>query len=117
MVQKRLWTDDEMIVVLDLYFKLPFGKQGKTTPEVQEIAKLIGRTDSAVAMRLGNYAACDPYILSTGRHGLSRGGGACKIVFEKYYKDKATLSIKAKEIREKLIGVNRARCLQKEDER
>ena len=60
-------------------------------------------------MRLGNYAACDPYILSTGRRGLSKGGALCKIFFEKYNKDKLALSIKAKEIRKKLVDVNRAR--------
>ena len=73
MAQSNLWSDDEMIIVLDLYFKLPFGRLNKNTPEIKALAKLIGRTDNSVALRLVNYAACDPYILSTGRHGMASG--------------------------------------------
>lgn len=34
-----------MILALDLYFKLPFGRLNRTTKEVRELAKLINRTD------------------------------------------------------------------------
>lgn len=38
MAQINLWTDDEMIIVLDLYFKLPFGRLNRNTPEVKALA-------------------------------------------------------------------------------
>ena len=59
MAKKRLWSREEFIVVLNLYYKLPFGKLNHTTKEVKELAALIGRTDNSVAMRLSNFAACD----------------------------------------------------------
>ncbi len=70
MARSNLWTDDEMIVVLELYFKLTFGRLNRNTPEVKALAQLIGRSDNSVALRLVNYAACDPYILNSGRHGV-----------------------------------------------
>ena len=102
MAQRNLWSDDEMIIVLDLYFKLPFGRLNKNTPEVKALAKLIGRTDNSVALRLVNYAACDPYILSSGRHGMASGRDRCMPYWNQYANDKEGLFLKAEEIRAKL---------------
>lgn len=102
MAQRNLWSDDEMIIVLDLYFKLPFGRLNKNTPEVKALAKLIGRTDNSVALRLVNYAACDPYILSSGRHGMASGRDRCMPYWNRYANDKEGLFLKAEEIRAKL---------------
>ena len=44
MPRQDLWTDDEMIVALGLYFKLPFGRLNQSTPGVKYLASLIGRT-------------------------------------------------------------------------
>lgn len=103
MAQRNIWTDDEMIVVLDLYFKIPFGKQHSSNPEVQALAKLLtNRTNSSIAMRLGNYAACDPYILNSGRVGLPAGRDRCMPFWDRYANDKEGLFLKAEEIRAKL---------------
>ena len=40
-MKKNAWTDDEMILSLNLYYKLPFGRLNKATPEVKELADLI----------------------------------------------------------------------------
>lgn len=105
MARNNLWTDDEMIIVLDLYFKLPFGRLNKNTPEVKALAKLIGRTDNSVALRLVNYAACDPYILSTGRHGMVSGRDRCMPYWNQYADNKEELFLKAEEIRAKLYKI------------
>lgn len=75
MGQRRLWTREEHILVLSLYFQLPFWRLHTSTREVIELARLINRTAGSVALRLVNYAACDPYIyiLATGRHGMAAG--------------------------------------------
>lgn len=43
-MNKNLWTKDEMILVLNLYLKTPFGKMYAGNMEVIKIAHLIGRT-------------------------------------------------------------------------
>lgn len=67
------WERFEMILILNLYFQLPFGKLNHTTQDVRKLALLIQRTDNSVALRLTNYAACDPYILQSGRTGMQSG--------------------------------------------
>ena len=38
---RNLWSRDEMILALNLYLKMPFGKMHKTNPEVIRVAKLL----------------------------------------------------------------------------
>lgn len=73
MAQKNLWTREELILALNLYLKLPFGRINSRTPEIIHLAKLIGRTPDAVSMRLSNYASVDPFHQKRGVVGL-RGG-------------------------------------------
>ena len=61
-----------MLVAFSLYCRLPFGRLHHRNPEIIEFARAIGRTPSALAMKLGNIASLDPAITTTGRHGLSR---------------------------------------------
>ena len=70
---RKLWSRNEFILALNLYYKLPFGKLHTRTKEVQELAALIGRSVNSVAIRLTNFAACDPYIINSGRKGMSAG--------------------------------------------
>lgn len=102
MARSDLWTDDEMIVVLDLYFKLTFGRLNRRTPEVKALARLIGRSDNSVALRLVNYAACDPYIINSGRHGMSSGKERCMPYWNAFANNKEALFLKAEEIKARL---------------
>jgi hypothetical protein len=56
---RLIWSRDELVVVLDLYFRLPRAKFDAATPEVIEVARLIDRTPAAVAKRLANYRCFD----------------------------------------------------------
>lgn len=104
MAQRRLWTREEHILALSLYFQLPFGKLHKSTKEVAELAKLINRTVNSVALRLVNYAACDPYILATGRHGMAAGAQQCMPYWNEFATQKETLFYEAEKIKAKLQG-------------
>lgn len=102
MATRNLWTHDELVLALALYFQLPFGRLNHGTPEVQELGRLIGRTKNSVALRLVNFAACDPYILSTGRHGMSGGEKVCQPIWDEYVDDKGRLFREAAEIKARL---------------
>lgn len=101
-MSRNLWTHDELVLTLALYFQLPFGRLNHTTPEVRELGQLIGRGENSAALRLVNFAACDPYILETGRHGMQSGVGVCKPVWDEYVGDKERLYREAAEIRARL---------------
>lgn len=73
----RLWTPDEMILALNLYLKTPFGKMHRLNPQVIELARLIGRTASSVAIRLTNYASCDKKMQDRKIAGMKGGKKQC----------------------------------------
>jgi len=61
MAERKPWTRNELIIALNLYLKLPFGKLHSRTPEIIHLASLIGRTEGSIAMRLNNFASVDPF--------------------------------------------------------
>ncbi len=99
---KRLWTRDEMILTLALYFQLPFGRLNHTTAEVRDLAKLMNRTENAVALRLVNFAACDPYIINSGRTGMPGGLSVCMPIWDEFANNKEDLFLEAEKIRNRI---------------
>ncbi len=65
------WSRQQLLIAFALYCQMPFGKLHSRNPEIIKYAALIGRTPSALAMKLSNIASLDPAIISTGRKGLS----------------------------------------------
>jgi putative restriction endonuclease len=57
---QKSWTREELILTINLYCKLPFGKLHSRNPDVIELAKLIDRTPGSVAFKLVNFASLDP---------------------------------------------------------
>jgi predicted restriction endonuclease len=78
------WSEEELRLALALYCQLPFGKMHSRNPEVIRLAEKIGRTPSAVAMKLVNFASLDPEIVSTGRTGLGNASAMDRLVWEKF---------------------------------
>lgn len=93
------WTREELILALSVYFQLPFGKLSTKTKEVQELGVLLGRGANSAALRLVNFAACDPYITSTGRHGMEAGKSVCMPIWNEFVDDKERLFKEAAEIK------------------
>ncbi len=67
------WTRDELIVAFNLYCKIPFGKITSKNPEIINLARIIGRTPSAVALKLVNFARLDPELQKRKISGMSHG--------------------------------------------
>ncbi|MBN9298265.1 MAG: HNH endonuclease [Filimonas sp.] len=63
---QRLWNREELILAINLYCKLPFGKLHKGNPEVIKLSSLINRTPSSVAYKLVNFASLDPSLKARG---------------------------------------------------
>lgn len=71
MASNKGWTRQELLIAFGLYCQIPFGKLHSRNPDIIKYAELIGRTPSALAMKLTNIASLDPVITSSGRKGLS----------------------------------------------
>lgn len=98
MARTDLWTRKELIVVLNLYLKLPFGKLDKRTKEVKELAQFIGRTDNAVSMRLNNFAHVDPYHKQRGIVGLANGRKQVEPIWNEFINNQENLVFESEQI-------------------
>lgn len=78
------WTEGELKLALALYCQLPFGKMHSRNIEIIRLATKIGRTPSAVAMKLVNFASLDPEIVNSGRSGLGNASAMDRTVWEKF---------------------------------
>jgi putative restriction endonuclease len=87
MPKKDGWSRDQLIIALKLYCEMPFGKMHSRNPEIIHYAKLIGRSSSALAMKLTNLASLDPEIRSTGRKGLSGASQADRDIWKEMTSD------------------------------
>lgn len=95
---RDLWTRDEMILVLNLYLKLPFGKMDSRNPDVIRLAGIIGRTPNAVALRLVNYASYDPILQQRGISGMGHGGKKCGDFWNEFINDRERLLYESERI-------------------
>lgn len=87
MVSSKGWTRQELLIAFGLYCQMPFGKLHSRNPEIIKYAERIGRTPSALAMKLTNIASLDPAITSTGRKGLSGASSADRKMWEEMQND------------------------------
>lgn len=92
------WTREQMILVLNLYMKLPFGKMDSRTPEVKHLAEVIGRTAGAVAYRLTNYASSDPILRARGVKGMVNGKKQCQPYWDEFFNDRERLMFESERI-------------------
>lgn len=98
------WNRDQLLVTFNLYCKLPFSKTKANNPTVIETATLIGRSPSAVAMKLGNFGSFDPALKSKGIKGLTRAAKADKDIWEEFNHNWQKLSLESEIAAARLIG-------------
>lgn len=96
----RNWTREEEIIVFNLYCKIPFQRSSKNHPDVINVAKLIGRTPSAVNMKIGNFGSFDETLKKQGISGLTNSSKLDKEIWDEFNENWDVLSY----ISEKLIA-------------
>lgn len=86
-IKSNNWNREQLLIAFYLYCQMPFGKMHSKNPEIIRIAALIGRTPSALAMKLTNIASLDPAITSTGRKGLDGASSADRSMWNEMQQD------------------------------
>lgn len=82
---QSLWTRDELILAINLYCKLPFGKIHRNNPEIIKLANLINRTPNSVSYKLVNFASLDPSLQARGIKGASNASKLDKEIWNEFY--------------------------------
>jgi putative restriction endonuclease len=87
-MEKRFWSREELLLALNLYLKLPFGKMHSRTLEVIYLANLMNRSPSSIAMRLVNFASVDPFHQNRGIKGLAGGKRQVEPIWQEFLANK-----------------------------
>lgn len=78
------WTRDQLVVTFEFYCRTPFGHFDQHNSDVIALAQALGRTPSAVAMKLSNFASLDPAEHARGIRGLSGVSQLDREIFSTY---------------------------------
>ena len=97
MVGNRNWTRRELLLALRLYCRLPFGRLHRANPEVVRFAEAMGRSPSALAMKLVNFASLDPKITDTGRSGLPNASALDRQVWDAMQSDWSRFAVESEQ--------------------
>ncbi|MFI3136883.1 MAG: HNH endonuclease [Methylococcaceae bacterium] len=97
MTARIVWTQQQLLVAFNLYCQIPFGKFHLRNPEIIKYAELIGRTPSALAMKLCNIASLDSEITKTKRVGLKNASAADKSMWEEMQADWGQFATKSQQ--------------------
>lgn len=78
------WTIEEIRHALALYLRTPFGRIHKLNPDIVILASKLGRTPSAISLKMSNLAAVDDTLP---QKGMSNTSKLDKIVWEEFLTD------------------------------
>jgi len=113
-MRNPIWTRDELILALDLYFKYDYSKISETHPAVIELSNLLislpiyerskraekFRNPNGVYTKLGNFRGRDAAHLGVG---LAHGAELDKLVWDEFHSDIRRLSDTAQSIRKNYV--------------
>ena len=92
---RRRWTRQELLIVLHLYCRIPFGQSNSRNREVIRVAQAIGRTPGAVAMKLGNFGSFDEGLRQRGISGLPNASAGDREIWQEMNADWAKFATAA----------------------
>ena len=78
------WSREETIIAFNVYCKIPFKSSSKTNPTIIKYANIIGRSPSALNMKVGNLGRLDPELKKQGIVGLSHGSKLEEVVWDEF---------------------------------
>lgn len=98
------WNREETIVAFYVYCIIPFASSSKTNPLIVNYAKMIGRSPSALNMKIGNIGRLDPELKKKNIAGLTHGSKMEELVWNEFNSDREKLVYEAEKIIEKLTN-------------
>lgn len=116
MPTKSGWSRDQLLIAFYLYCRMPFGKMHRGNPEIVDFAALIGRTPSALAMKLTNIASLDPVITDSGRKGLTGASSSDRAMWEEMQADWEKFALETQTACDSLMHTDKDASVTKNDD-
>jgi hypothetical protein len=101
------WTQEQRLIALNLYCKLPFRKLHKGNPIIREVALRMGRTPSSLALKLCNFASLDPVLHARGISGMKGAAREDKSLWDEFRATISVLGPQSEELLHDLLGVKK----------
>ena len=92
------WTREQHILAFRLYNEIPFGKIHTGNPQLQELARLIGRGVNAVSLKLANFARLDPVLQKRDIKGMSHGAKGEEEIWAEFNKHPEALALESEQL-------------------
>lgn len=92
------WTREETIVAFNVYCKIPFKDSSKTHPMIIKYANILGRSPSALNMKIGNIGRLDPALKRQGIVGLVHGAKMEEEIWNEFYGNPERLVFESEKI-------------------
>ena len=91
----KRWTEHELLIAMNVYCRLPFGKLDQRTPLIVRVAEKMGRTPSSLSMKLCNFASFDPALQARGVKGLPGASRADRAMWDAFHENWNEMSNKS----------------------
>ncbi len=101
---KKNWSRDELILAFNLYCKTPFGRIHIHNPDIIDLAKIIGRTPSAVSWKMANFASFDPALRERKIAGATHASKLDAEIWAEFNENWGQLSFESEKLFAKIIG-------------
>lgn len=98
MARTDVWTREQLIMALNVYCKIPFKDVRESHPIIQKYAPLIGRTTTALKMKVGNFGRFDPVLRTKGIVGLSNGSKADEAIWNEFWGNSEKLAYESERL-------------------
>ncbi len=83
-MERRNWDRSELIVAFHQYCITPFGQMHNRNREIIALAEKLGRTPSALSMKMCNFASLDPVNIQRNVKGLPNVSKADRDIWEEF---------------------------------
>ncbi len=98
MARNDIWTREQLIMALNVYCKIPFKDVKEWHPIIKKYAPLIGRTTTALKMKVGNFGRFDPVLRAKGIVGLSNGSKADEVIWNEFWGNSEKLAYESERL-------------------
>lgn len=97
MANNTFWAREQSLIAFRLYCCIPFGRLHRTNPEIIQLAKQIGRTPGAMAMKACNFASLDPAQQARGIKGLPNVSKMDRQIWEEFRENSEQIAAEIEE--------------------
>jgi len=104
MTERKRWSRNELLVAMNVYGKLSFGQFDQRNPVVKDVARMLERTPSSVAMKLSNLASLDPALRARGIKGLKGASSLDNEIWVEFHENQEQLAAISEELFRQLFS-------------